>query len=154
MWECGPWAVNEIMKINPDVELGMFPIPGLTEGLGWLVGGLGSGLAVNANSNNKKQALQVLAITSRPEAQEELIKDNVGKSFVIGVNTDLGGIFTDCAEAFKEGNVKAPWITDWSAGNPIVEAYGRALQEVLAGAKTVEEALEAADRVNEEYARD
>jgi len=150
MWQCGPWAVNEIMSINKDIELGMFPIPGCVQGDVWMIGGLGSGLAVNCASKNTKQSLMVLAMTAMPEAQNELIKDNMGKSFVIGVKEDLSGIFTDCEEAFREDRVKAPWVTDWSAGNLVVEAYGEALQYVLAGSMTVEEALQAADRINEE----
>ena len=62
---------------------------------------------------------------------------------------DLGDIYTDCEEAFKAGNVYAPWTASWIAGNPIVEGYGKSLQEVLAGTKTVKEALEDADEIND-----
>ena len=149
MWECGPWGVNTILETNPDIELGMFPIPGLSEGPGWLVGGPGSGLAINAASAHVQQGLQVLEKTAVPEAQIALIKDNAGSSFLIGVEADLGDIYDDCADAFKAGNVYAPWTAAWTAGNPIVEEYGKALQEVLAGTKTVQEALEAADAMND-----
>ncbi|MCL1820890.1 MAG: extracellular solute-binding protein [Oscillospiraceae bacterium] len=149
MWECGPWDVNAIMEKNPDFELGMFPIPGLTEGVGWLVGGPGSGLAVNKASHNAIPALKVLDMTATPEAQAALIKDNAGSSFLIGADADLGGIYADCAEALRLGYVYAPWVSAWTAGNPIVEGYGKALQEVLAGTKTVEQALKDADVIND-----
>lgn len=149
MWESGPWAVGTILEKNPDIELGMFPIPGLTEGPGWLVGGPGSALAVNAKTEHPKEALAVLDMTATPEAQEALVKDNAGSSFLIGVEVDLGEIYDDCAEAFKAGNVYAPWTAAWTAGNPIVEGYGKALQEVLAGTKSVEEALQEADEIND-----
>jgi raffinose/stachyose/melibiose transport system substrate-binding protein len=74
MWESGPWAVNDIMKTNPGIDLGMFPIPGVSEGPGWLVGGPGSALAINASSKNKNAALKVLEATATPEAQAALIK--------------------------------------------------------------------------------
>ena len=150
MWECGPWGVNTILETGlPLSDLGMFPIPGLTEGPGWLVGGPGSGLAINANSKNKEAALKVLALTATPEAQIALIKDNAGSSFVKGVSVDLGPIYADCAEAFKMGNVYAPWVAVWTAGNPIVEGYGKSLQEVLAGRKNVRQALIDADTIND-----
>ena len=148
MWECGPWGVNTILEKNPNIEIGMFPIPGLTEGPGWLVGGPGSALAINAKSKNIDAALKVLDFTATPAAQEALIKDNAGSSFLIGVEADLGPIYDDCQAAFAAGNVYAPWVAVWSFGNPIVEEYGKALQEVLGGSKTVEQALKEADEVN------
>nr|WP_307992112.1 extracellular solute-binding protein [uncultured Niameybacter sp.] len=149
MWESGPWAVNTIIEKNPNMELGMFPIPGIEEGPGWLVGGPGSALAINSKSKNIEAALKVLEVTATPEAQAALVKDNAGSSFLTGVEIDLGPIYEDCAKAFKAGNVYAPWIAAWTSGNPIVEGYGKSLQEVLAGVKTVEDALKDADQIND-----
>lgn len=148
MWESGPWAVETILEKNPDIDLGMFPIPGVEEGDGWLIGGPGSALAINAKSKHIEEALEVLNITATEEAQLALIKDNEGSSFLKGVEIDLGEIYEDSEDAFKAGNVFAPWTATWVTGNPIVEAYGKSLQEVLAGTKTVEEALKDADDVN------
>lgn len=149
MWESGPWAVNTILEKNPDIELGMFPIPGVEEGEGWLIGGPGSALAINSNSKNIEAALKVLEFTATEEAQQALVKDNAGSSFLKNVEIDLGDIYTDCDGAFKAGNVFAPWTATWISGNPIVEGYGKSLQEVLAGIKTVKEALEDADSIND-----
>lgn len=149
MWESGPWAVNTILEKNPEMELGMFPIPGLKEGPGWLVGGPGSALAVNAKTEHPEEVKAILEFTATPEAQQALIKDNAGSSFLTGVEVDLGEIYADCTDAFKAGNVYAPWTAAWISGNPIVEGYGKSLQEVLAGTKTVEQALEDADAIND-----
>lgn len=149
MWESGPWAVNTILEKNPDMELGMFPIPGLKEGPGWLVGGPGSALAVNAKTEHPEEVKAILDFTATPEAQQALIKDNAGSSFLTGVDVDLGEIYADCADAFKAGNVYAPWTAAWISGNPIVEGYGKSLQEVLAGTKTIEQALADADEIND-----
>jgi len=149
MWESGPWAVGTIMEKSPDFELGMFPIPGSEEGPGWLVGGPGSAFAVNAKTQHKEEVLQILDLTATPEAQQALIKDNAGSSFLKGVEVDLGEIYADCEEAFKAGNVYAPWTAAWVSGNPVVEGYGKALQEVVAGVKTVKQALEDADQINQ-----
>ena len=151
MWESGPWALNDLLGLNPTLEsdLGMFPIPGLSEGAGWLVGGPGSAFAINAKSKHIEQALRVLEVTATPGAQEALIKDTAGSSFLIGVSADLGDIYADCAEAFQAGNVYAPWVSVWEYGNAVVEEYGKSLQGVLGGKKTVEEALKDADRINQ-----
>jgi raffinose/stachyose/melibiose transport system substrate-binding protein len=155
MWESGPWAVNDIIQTNPNMEtdLGMFPIPGLSEGPGWLVGGPGSALAINAKSKHLKEALEVLDQTATPEAQHALIADTAGSSFLVGVSADLGDIYSDCKEAFQAGNVYAPWVSVWEYGNAIVEEYGKSLQEVLAGKKTVEQALKDADEINQSFGR-
>ena len=150
MWQCGPWAVETILEKNPDIELGMFPIPGTdAEKPGWLVGGPGSAWAINAKTEHAEEALQVLEATSEAEAQQALAADNAGSSFVEGVEIDLGDIYADCEEAFKAGNVYAPWTAVWTNGNAVTEAYGKSLQEVLSGSKTVQEALADADATNE-----
>ncbi len=149
MWECGPWAVETIKEKNPDLEFGMFPIPGTDpDKAGWLVGGPGSALGINAKSEHIAEALKVLEITATEEAQKALIKDNAGSSFVKGVEVDLGEIYTDCEEAFKQGHVYAPWTAVWTNGNAVTEGYGKSLQEVLAGSKTVKDALMDADMIN------
>ena len=150
MWECGPWAVATIQEKNPDLDFGMFPIPGPDGSKpGWLVGGPGSAWAVNAKTEHPAEVLQVLALTATAEAQQALVKDNAGSSFVKGVEVELGSIYDDCQEAFKAGNVYAPWTAVWTNGNAVTEAYGKSLQEVLAGSKTVEEALTDADVTND-----
>lgn len=149
MWECGPWAVETILSKNPDIEFGMFPIPGTdAEQPGWLVGGPGSAWAVNAKSEHMEEVLQVLEATSTEEAQQALAADNAGSSFVEGVSIDLGDIYADCEEAFKAGNVYAPWTAVWTNGNAVTEAYGKSLQEVLSGTKDVQQALADADMTN------
>ena len=151
MWESGPWAVETILEKNADINIGMFPIPGVKEGDGWLIGGPGSALAINSKSKHIEEALKVLEVTATEEAQLALIKDNAGSSFLKGVEVDLGEIYKDSEKAFQAGNVYAPWTAAWLYGNPIVEAYGKSLQEVLSGVKTVKEALEDADTVNKNF---
>lgn len=149
MWQCGPWAVETILEKNPDIEMGMFPIPGTNaDETGWLVGGPGSAWAINAKSEHVEEALKVLELTSSEEAQQALAKDNAGSSFVEGVEIDLGDIYTDCDAAFKAGHVYAPWTAVWTNGNAVTEAYGKSLQEVLSGSKTVKDALSDADETN------
>lgn len=146
MWESGPWAVNAIKEKNPNLDFGMFPIPGIEEGTGWLIGGPGSALVINKKSKYTNEALQVLELTATEEAQKALIKDNAGSSFVKGVEVDLGTIYDDCQEAFKAGNVYAPFL-QWSAGQSVINGYGKSLQEVLAGTKTIEKAIADADEI-------
>lgn len=149
MWQSGPWSVDTLKEKNPNLNFGMFPFPGTdSTKAGWLVGGPGSALGINAKSEHIKEALKVLELTATEEAQKALVKDNAGSSFLKGVEIDLGDIYRECATTFKEGNVYAPWTASWLNGNAVTQGYGKSLQEVLAGTKTVEEALKDADEIN------
>lgn len=147
MWESGPWALEALKKKNPNLNIGMFPIPGLKEGTGWLIGGPGSAWAMNKNSKNKDTINKIFELTATPEAQEALIKDNFGSSFLKGMNSKLPPEYEDAAKAFNSGNVYAPWI-HWPFD--IAMDYGKALQDVLAGTKTVDDAIKLLDAKAEE----
>lgn len=148
MWQAGPWAYDTLMEKNPDLKLGMFPIPGSEEGSGWLLGGPGSAWSINKNSKNKEAALKILEFTSTPEAQEALIASNFGTSFLKGYdNSDLPEQYEDSKVAFNEGHVYMPWA-NWGAiaGDGVVMELGKLLQDHLAGGITIEKVLEEADK--------
>lgn len=149
MWQCGPWAVGTLMEKNPDLELGMFPIPGDKPEDAYLLGGPGSAWAVSADSKNIETVKKILDWTSTIEAQNALIKDNVGGSYLEGVKTDMGDIYEACVDTFARGHVYSCWLEKWFNGTPILEALGKGLQEVLAGTKTPEQALMDADEINQ-----
>lgn len=148
MWQCGPWAVPVILEKNPDIELGMFPIPTQSGSTGWLLGGPGSAWAVNAKTEHRDEVMEILNFTATPEAQAALIADNTGSSYMKGVDVDLGEIYADCSEAFSEGHVYANFVSTWTFGTSLMETWGKSLQEVLAGTKTIEQALQDVDDMN------
>lgn len=145
MWQCGPWAVPTITKANPNIKIGMFPFPGTSAGAGWAVGGPGSSLAINSKSAVKDAAMKVLEYTSTPEGQQALIKDNFGSSFLKGVDVQMPAEYSDMAECFKANNVYGPWMY-WFGGDAIAMEFGKSIQEVLAGSKSVDEAIQAVDK--------
>jgi len=147
MLTTGPWDVNAIKEKNPTLEFGMFPFQGEAGTPGYLIGGTGSGLAVNADSEHIAEVLEVLKLTATPEAQAALIKDNTGSSYLAGVEVKMDAIYDDCQGAFKVGNVYAPWV-NWMTGNPTFQGLSKSLQEVLIGSKTMTEAMEDADAIN------
>ena len=145
MWECGPWAVETMKKANPNLKFGMFPFPGTKGDAGWAVGGPGSSLAINAKSKVKEAAMQILDYTSTPEGQKALVKDNFGSSFLKGVEVEMAPEYADMAECFKANNVYGPWMY-WFGGDAIAQEFGKNIQEVLVGKKTVDEALKVVDK--------
>lgn len=145
MWESGSWAEGDIKSKNPDGNFGMFPIPGIKEGTGWLVGGPGTGYAINADTKEQEAALKVLDIIASVEAQEILLKGESSSSFLKGVTSDLGPEYDGIKQAFAEGNVYCPW-NNWYSAQAIITEYGKAMQDFIAGSKTIEEVLAAVDK--------
>ncbi|OPH49327.1 hypothetical protein BC351_37260 [Paenibacillus ferrarius] len=152
MWESGPWAYDGLMKKNPNLNLGMFPIPGSAQGSGWLIGGPGSAWSVNKNSKHKAEVMKILDLTSTNEAQTALIKDNFGTSFLKGAdNSGLPKQYADSADAFKEGHVYVPW-GNWGvlSGDGVITEIGKLLQDHLSGAKSIDDVLKNVDKKADE----
>ncbi|MFC7148023.1 ABC transporter substrate-binding protein [Cohnella cellulosilytica] len=152
MWESGPWSYEMMMKKNPDLELGMFPLPGKTSAVGYLIGGPGVPWTVNENSKHKEEALQVLNLMATPEAQKALMKTYFGPSFLKGFDDpELPDPYKGVEEAFTQGRVYAPW-PNWGplSGNTFITEVGKLLQDHLAGGKTIEEVLQGADKKAEQ----
>lgn len=145
MWECGPWATSTIKQKNPNLQFGMFPIPGLKEGTGWLVGGPGSAWAINSKSARKEAAMTMLEFISTPEIQQKINMQNSGGSFLKGVTLDMGPEYADCSEAFAQGHVYCPW-NNWFGAQSIIIEYGKGMQDFLAGDKSIDDVLKAADK--------
>ncbi|WP_219834541.1 ABC transporter substrate-binding protein [Paenibacillus sp. R14(2021)] len=148
MWESGPWSYDAMMKKNPDLKLGMFPLPGKTSPTGYLVGGPGIPWTINAKSEHTKEAMQILDLMSTPEAQTALMKDYFGPSFLKGLdNPELPAQYDGVKEAFVLGRVYSPWPY-WGpfSGNVFITELGKLLQDHLAGSKTIDEVLQAADK--------
>jgi raffinose/stachyose/melibiose transport system substrate-binding protein len=144
MWESGPWAEQPLKAKNPDGNFGMFPIPGLNKGTGWLVGGPGTAFALNADSKVTDAALAVMDKIATPRAQEILLETKATTSYLKGVESVLGPEYDECLEAFAEGNVYCPW-NNWYSAQAIIIEYGKSMQEFIAGGKTIKEVLQATD---------
>ena len=141
-----PGRFNEIEAIQ--ILKLHFPFPGKSEGpegCGWPA----FPCLLNSSSAFKEQALQILDYTSTPEGQKALIKDNFGSSFLKGVEVDMPAEYTDMAECFKANNVYGPWMY-WFGGDAIAMEFGKSVQEILVGRKTVAEALSAVDKKADE----
>ncbi|MBN4049330.1 extracellular solute-binding protein [bacterium AH-315-N14] len=148
MWESGPWAVDTIKQKNPNLKLGMFPFVGTKEGAGWLVGGTSTGFGINSKSKNIDIVKKVLAAITTPEAQNAMLKANPGSSsFLVGLDTTLDPIYTDCAATFKAGNVYDNWDR-WTNYNnqALIQEQGSQYQKYLGGKTSLDEAVSAMDK--------
>ena len=68
MIPAGPWEVSPIRKANPDLDIEMAPVPGMSGPQPYLAGAASPGLAINAKAKNPDAAKKFLAFytTRRP----------------------------------------------------------------------------------------
>ncbi len=146
MWESGPWAVQAIKEANPNLKFDMMPFVGQKAGNEHLIGGPGVTFGVNANSNNKDAALEVLKLMATPEGQQALCAGSPGSgSFLEGANIPLPVEFTGVKEVLNAGNVYCPWFV-WQGSDAYNTALGKGIQELLQGNLTVDQVLEEMDK--------
>ncbi|MDD7266762.1 MAG: extracellular solute-binding protein [Lachnospiraceae bacterium] len=150
MWESGPWSVNAILETNPNLKFDMMPFVGTKPGNEHLIGGPGVCFGVNANSDKKEAAMEVIKLMATPEGQQALCAGSPGSgSFYEGANIKMPEQFNGVSEVLNKGNVYCPWFV-WKGGDAYNEALGKGMQEVLQGNMTVDEVLKVMDQKVEE----
>ncbi|QLG42657.1 extracellular solute-binding protein [Paenibacillus sp. FSL W7-1088] len=89
MYIQGTWAISEIRKANPNVDIGFFPFPtGNDPSKIKLVNGIDSLFTIAADTPNKEQAEQFIAFLLEPENIGKYIKEQTLFSAVEGVKQD------------------------------------------------------------------
>ncbi|WP_315796491.1 ABC transporter substrate-binding protein [Paenibacillus sp. BIC5C1] len=89
MYIQGTWAISEIRKANPNVDIGFFPFPtGNDPSKIKLVNGIDSLFTIAADTPNKEQAEQFIAFLLEPENIGKYIEEQTLFSAVEGVKQD------------------------------------------------------------------
>ncbi|MDY7990520.1 extracellular solute-binding protein [Paenibacillus polymyxa] len=105
MYIQGSWAISEIRKANPKVELGFFPLPtGNDEKAVKLVSGIDTLLAVSESTPHKKEAEEFIAFLLKPENSKQYITEQTLFSAVKGVTQDDPSV-AELLPYFKSGRV-------------------------------------------------
>lgn len=115
----------EVQKLNPEFEIGYFPMPGTESGIKNVYGAVDCAVAVNAESEYKEQAETFINFLAREDIVQ-LYQDMNG--YVIGmdgVESDVDPILKDVSQMYSEGKIGV-YIPQ---GN--WDSYGTALQQEL-----------------------
>ncbi|MEK3732167.1 MULTISPECIES: ABC transporter substrate-binding protein [Paenibacillus] len=89
MYIQGTWAIPEIRKSNPDIEIGFFPFPtGNDPQQNKLISGVDTLLAVAEDSPHQEEALRFIEFLLEPENSEQYITEQTLFSTVKGVKQD------------------------------------------------------------------
>ncbi len=105
MYMQGVWAIPEIQKANPAIELGVFPFPSTNDSTkNKLVSGVDTLLTVAKSSKHKEEAKKFVDFLLQPDNVKQYISEQKAFSAVTGVTQDDASV-TDLKESFESGNL-------------------------------------------------
>jgi raffinose/stachyose/melibiose transport system substrate-binding protein len=105
MYIQGNWAIPEILKANPDAELGVFPMPVTNDPeKNKLVSGVDVLLTISKDSEHKEEAMKFLEFMTEKETSKRYIDEQKAFSAIEGVFQE-DPVFEGIKENFEEGTI-------------------------------------------------
>jgi len=145
----GSWAVNVYSGMNPSLDYGVFPTPRVTDKHPRVVwGGPGSSLMVNAKSPRAQEAVLFLKWLTDGPQQKYLVTSTKNLPSIEGVSQDIPAVLAKFADGMKISvhPSRLP-ITETS---PVIERFDKAIQSIIIGEKTPQEAAEDVESAKKE----
>lgn len=141
MYFMGSWDFPSIRKAaGTDFELGLFPFPGDTAGESAVLSATDTALAVNDKSESKEEAIQFVNYFAKPEVNQQFNMAVKNYSTLKGVEVDIDPAAKDLVPYMAKNPTWGFINAGWPDG--VFDVLGKTMQEVIAGKKTVKEALE------------
>ncbi|MBD1379641.1 ABC transporter substrate-binding protein [Metabacillus arenae] len=146
MWIIGTWSTAQVLKNNPDLEIGFFPTPAMDESNTKIIMQPDHTFSASATTKHPKEVKQVLEIfATNKEMAKKYIDLVQTESLLPDVVSEVEAPYVEDINTYKSlgaananvGNVQIPW--------PYQEQSGSYIAEWLLGDKTLEEALKATD---------
>lgn len=148
----GSWSVNVYKQLSENLDYGFFSLPKVSDDHPVKVwGGAGSSFLVNANSANKKQAINFLRWLSANEQQEFLSKETNNLPAIINVVDKLPLILKNLLGTFS--NLTHPDIWPQNEDSRVIEIMNRGLQQIVMGLKSPEEVAREIQNKKEKISR-
>ncbi|WP_029231330.1 ABC transporter substrate-binding protein [Butyrivibrio sp. VCB2006] len=137
---------NRIKEANPEMCMGTMAIPGDTISKSMLIGGCDCGFAVNIFSKNKTAAMEVVKAISTEDGQRALWSDRQGgQTYLKNVVFDNPDEFDEIRAFTSSDRVVMPWNQWGTNSSQIYEVFGRELQKVVLGERSIEVAFQVID---------
>jgi len=146
MWIIGTWSTAQVLKNNPNLEIGFFPTPATDANNTKIIMQPDHTFSGSAKTEHPKEVKQVLEIFA---TNKELAKNYIDlvqtESLIPDVVSDVKAPYVNDINHYKNigaldaniGNVQIPW--------PYQEQSGSYIAEWLLGKKTLDKALKATD---------
>ena len=148
MLNMGDWCVDTIKKINPDIQLGFFPTPP-PAGTDLVLESQPGGVYMIAKDTKAPEAAKkfVEVMLTDPEYYYKWNKSPIQSLKDAPVPTDE--TYKDFAEAYSNAKAVYPFINQYWINASMGDTFCRAMQDVYAGAKTVDDVAKTMDEAFE-----
>lgn len=144
----GTWGINVYNSMNPDLEYGVMMPPPIKKGRSMVTwGGAGASLMVNAQSEKAENAVAFLKwLTDEPQ-QLYLLEHthNIPSNRLAAAN--LEGPLAAFADDMD--SLIHPRLFRVQEKSPVIEAFNKAIQSIIIGEKTPEEAAKLIQNVKD-----
>lgn len=105
MYLQGVWAIPEIVKANPEIDLGVFPFPATNDpASNKVISGVDTLLTISKNTKHKEEAKKFVEFLLQPENVSQYITEQKAFPAVQGVTQDDPAM-DGFKEAFTAGNL-------------------------------------------------
>ncbi|MCF7873677.1 MAG: sugar ABC transporter substrate-binding protein [Candidatus Omnitrophica bacterium] len=148
----GSWGVNTYQQINPELEYSTMAPPRANQNYApgvWA--GAGASFVVNAQSKNKKLAIEFLNWLTEKEQQIFLIKETSNLPSIKGLKKNIQSdmkYFLDNQQYFTH-----PRLWPENENSRVVEAINRGIQNIVIGEKTPQEVAEEVAKTKKQYSQ-
>lgn len=126
MYIQGSWAISEIRKVNPDIKLGFFPLPGSNdESKNKLTAGIDTLLAISNQTEHPEQAKEFISFLLQKENSQQYIDQQNLFSAVNGVQQKDESV-AELLPYFEQGKIVDfvdHYIPSAVQLNPTVQAF-------------------------------
>jgi len=144
----GNWMIAPIKQANPDINLGMFPLPYTEDGTEpWVSSAVGSMMAISSSTKHPEEAQKYVEFWARPDIMALYLKEKKAYATLTDVDVDLDPAAAEMVPALKVGSYNF-LDQKWPIG--VQDQMFKDIQGVFAGSITIDEMFQNMDKVFQE----
>lgn len=117
MFPLGSWEIEVLREMNPDLELGFFPMPSAVGKEPTITTWVDGSYAINANSENTEAAKKFLQFMTTEEFGEMFTEEFKMISAIPGISSD-DQLVNDLGKAVEERSTPYMMLVHFAGGNP------------------------------------
>ncbi|WP_404429948.1 ABC transporter substrate-binding protein [Sutcliffiella horikoshii] len=117
MFPLGSWEIEVLREMNPDLELGFFPMPSAVGGEPTLTTWVDGSFGINANSEHKEEAKKLLEFLTTEEFGELFTTNFKMISAIPDVQSD-NELVNDLSKAVSDYSTPYMMLVYFAGGNP------------------------------------
>ncbi|CAG9620007.1 ABC transporter substrate-binding protein [Sutcliffiella rhizosphaerae] len=142
MFPLGSWEIEVVLGMNPDLEIGFFPMPSAVGGEPTLTTWVDGSFGINANSKHKEEAKKFLEFLTTKEFGELFTKEFNMISAIPDIQSD-NELVNGLSAAVSDYSTPYMMLVYFAGGNPTTKVtIETELQGMYIGSQTVDGVVE------------